>query len=543
MEDLMRTIRMVLLSILVAALAMGIPGVALAASAAPVLKSLVSIAASRADGQGSLIIAGELPDSAVLPAEVVIPIPKGANIAWVGEIVGSDPSRDPTATYSIARGKAYDIMTITVRKARIGQAELLVPLNASGGALLHSQSLPILGPVGVATLSFNVPSGTKIASASPSLVRAASAAGDRYSLTRKSPRRGTTLAASISVQSGAPGGAAASQTPPGAGFQTSPTSGGATGSSGAGPGSGVNPIVAMALAAVIGFASVAVWRYGSENMGRRAAQRTDGPNDAGSEQRPAPSSPRVGVEKPVKDRRPSTKDVEDDAEEVAEDTPEDVVDSVAEESGPAPVERHARAASAPEETVLPRADTRESVSVPAVHMGGDVVAQVKQVAALKTEGLLDAEEFASAKRRLLDGDLEVVGRLREIAALRTTGLLDGGEFAGSKRSILAGDAIDVLQIEELASLRASGGLTAEEFAAAKQSALSGDGRVLALLKELVAWASEGLLTELECSMAKEHLLTSSAEVIAQIEELAALKAEDLLTQEEFRNIVDRLLDT
>lgn len=44
------------------------------------------------------------------------------------------------------------------------------------------------------------------------------------------------------------------------------------------------------------------------------------------------------------------------------------------------------------------------------------------------------------------------------------------------------------------------------------------------------------------SAAKLHLLIGTADVISQIEEMAALKAEDLLTAQEFRAVVDGLLD-
>ncbi|HEX9092897.1 MAG TPA: hypothetical protein VF902_02840, partial [Coriobacteriia bacterium] len=93
-----------LLSVALVVLTLATPAVALAATKAPALKALSWVSGAQSDGSGIIIVTGQLPDSVPLPANIVIPVPSGAQLAWVGEIVGGDASKDPTATYSIVPG-------------------------------------------------------------------------------------------------------------------------------------------------------------------------------------------------------------------------------------------------------------------------------------------------------------------------------------------------------------------------------------------------------------------------------------------------------
>ena len=163
----------------------------------------------------TLIVDGVLPAGTALPARLELPVPLASTPAWVGEIVGSDPSRDPTAVYTTRSAQGYDIITLTLTQSREGQVEISVPVLAQGSSIPRSVSFRILGAVQSASVGFAVPAGSVVTSLSAGLVKVATAAGsDRYALTKTSPRVGSDLRASLVV--GAQTGSDSGQSPGGA---------------------------------------------------------------------------------------------------------------------------------------------------------------------------------------------------------------------------------------------------------------------------------------------------------------------------------------
>ena len=111
--------------VVVVAAALAAPAAAVDAPKVPALKLLSWAAGSQSDGQGTLIVSGELPDSTSLPAKLVMPVPPGLTPAWVGEIVGSNPSQDPPATYTVSRGQGFDVLPVPLTSSRTGPVDFV----------------------------------------------------------------------------------------------------------------------------------------------------------------------------------------------------------------------------------------------------------------------------------------------------------------------------------------------------------------------------------------------------------------------------------
>jgi hypothetical protein len=238
-----------------------LPAAAVAAPKIPALATVSSSVGLDSAGNGILIVSGTLPSKVSLPAKMVLAVPKGLTPSWIGEIVGTDPSKDPTAKYSVVPGKKYDTLTIDMVFSRKGQAEFSAPLKAVSGGTLYSLSLPILSRVGVADLSFRIPTGSKVASVAKGVTLSQSAGGiDLYSITKTSPRVGSTVSGSLTVVSSSKPAAAAAAT-------TLLQSSTPTGSAGAG--SSISQMIALLAAALAGFGVVTFVAYLKD---RRVAQ-------------------------------------------------------------------------------------------------------------------------------------------------------------------------------------------------------------------------------------------------------------------------------
>ncbi len=184
-----------------------VPAVAQAQDA-PALASLSTVLAVHGAGQpDTLIVFAEAPQGTPLPAKISVAVPKGLKPDWVGEIVGTDPSKDPTAQYTVAAGKDFDIATLTLSRGLKGQLEFTVPGQASGSTYTLNQ--PIIGPVGSASVAFQIPAGSTLSGQSQGLVKeGTSGDSDRYSKTVTKPKVGSKITASTAVKLGA-----AAQTP------------------------------------------------------------------------------------------------------------------------------------------------------------------------------------------------------------------------------------------------------------------------------------------------------------------------------------------
>jgi hypothetical protein len=424
-------------------LSLATPASALAATRAPALRSLVWTAGTSSNGQRTVIVGAELPASTRLPATIVIPVPPGVTPEWVGEIVSTDPSKDPTATYTIEQADGYGIMTITVKTARLAQAEFFDAAPKPGTDVVFSASVPVLGAIEEATLAFEPPSGSTVTTASPGLVKTAFGGGDSYAIVKKSPAVGSTLDGSLTANGGASTGAVAQS-----GQAAPAASGGSTSSLGANPAA---TLVAALLVAVAGFGLYGAWANRSKIAGLMKGS-TDGPEAppkteppvAARKRRSGGSSTRSAV-KPAPAEKPSPVPEPEEEEDVE---PED---------DPAAGSGRVDVATEVERPAPPVA------TASALPVGHELVVMLKELAAFRTEGLLESDEFTEAKKSLLVGDVRVVTLLKEVIGFHDSGLLTSDEFAIVKQHLLTGSDEIVAEIEDLAALNAEGLLTREEF--------------------------------------------------------------------------------
>lgn len=418
---------------------------AASAATAPALASLrwVVGVGSRA-GETVVMVTGTLPGSVKLPAKIVIPVPKDVTPGWVGEIVGSDPSKDPTAVYSTASGPKYDTMTITLKIARVGQAEYTIPSSGAGQVTDYSTEVPILGPVGSAAIEIRVPSGSVVTSISPGVTLTGSSGGlDFYSLTKRAPGRGSTIRAALTADA-----EAAQQ--PGAASEPGTQGGAPVGS----PLGAVTGMVVVLAAGLTGFVGVLGYHRVRDRRAAESAPEDDVPQPKVRAARKAKAPKRPKEAEPI---AASESELEADESRWLEPDEALVPEETAQDPAPEP---HA-APVAPSDDAVENVTAEASPDVP----GTDIVAMVKRLAALKKDGLLGEEEFALAKQGLLAGDTTVTGLLADLARFRVDGLFSDEEFGAAKEQLLTGSTAMILEVEELVGLQEQELLSREEFRA------------------------------------------------------------------------------
>ena len=142
------------------------PSVALAASA-----SWQSIDVTlQAEKSGSmLLVSGELPANVSLPADVELSVPAGAEIRWIGEILGGPVADDPELKYVKSSANGADVYRFTLTKARVAQVEAIAPGVGTSDGLTYATSLKWIASQDVPSvrISARVQQGAKIAQASP----------------------------------------------------------------------------------------------------------------------------------------------------------------------------------------------------------------------------------------------------------------------------------------------------------------------------------------------------------------------------------------
>lgn len=105
-------------------ISVGFPSAALAADPVPD-NLLVSLWPEYSDNQVFFMQQIDLPASTTLPATIRFSFPSGVQIRWTGEILGSDVSKDITATPVTTPKDGYDEVAITLTKSHTGQAEAI----------------------------------------------------------------------------------------------------------------------------------------------------------------------------------------------------------------------------------------------------------------------------------------------------------------------------------------------------------------------------------------------------------------------------------
>lgn len=80
-----------------------------------------------------VIVSATLPDSVKLPARVRIPMPEGSDLSWAGEVLGGDPTADPSREASSHAGTGGKYVEFELSKSHQGQVEFTgLPLKING---------------------------------------------------------------------------------------------------------------------------------------------------------------------------------------------------------------------------------------------------------------------------------------------------------------------------------------------------------------------------------------------------------------------------
>lgn len=136
-----------------------------AAIAAPAEWASMDITLIEEQGQTVLLVAGQLPETTELPAEVQIPVPAGAKVQWVGELMGGDGSGDFEVKYDKSTENGSDIYTLTLTKSRVAQVEGAIPpvTGFDGTTYVTSLSWTPIADVPAGRISVRLPSSAAIA--------------------------------------------------------------------------------------------------------------------------------------------------------------------------------------------------------------------------------------------------------------------------------------------------------------------------------------------------------------------------------------------
>ncbi|MHB8762373.1 MAG: hypothetical protein ACYC6J_08370 [Coriobacteriia bacterium] len=108
------------------------------ASAAAVREYQLQFAPAARTGGALAIVSALLDPQESLPASVTVPVPTGATLLWIGEILGGDPSADLAREFSVERVGDMDVYSLTLEQAYTAQAEIQLPAPASRGSEMHS---------------------------------------------------------------------------------------------------------------------------------------------------------------------------------------------------------------------------------------------------------------------------------------------------------------------------------------------------------------------------------------------------------------------
>jgi len=192
--------RLLGLSLLLSALVAAAPLIALAAPA-PLAELAVML---RAEGDHDLVlVSAVIPGSARLPADIVVPVPSGAEIGWAGEILGTDPTKDIEASYTVTPGAGgWDTLSLRATRSRRIQIEMAVPSVAGGGlAKTLDISLPVISTTGTASVTLQVPAGAVVTSGTPGLVKEPGEGGAQYYSTwANTARAGSVVRAAVTYE-------------------------------------------------------------------------------------------------------------------------------------------------------------------------------------------------------------------------------------------------------------------------------------------------------------------------------------------------------
>jgi len=171
------------------------------AVAAPAGWQSVNVTLQSEEQQSMLLISGELPADAKLPAEAELAVPAGTQLQWIGEILGGDPSKDPKLAYTKTSSSGMDVYRFTLSKARVAQVEGTVPnVNSFDGTnYVTAFKWTAWQAVPQVNLSQRIPNASQIVQAmAGASVQPGPTGYSYYTKTFESPKAGDVLDLSFS---------------------------------------------------------------------------------------------------------------------------------------------------------------------------------------------------------------------------------------------------------------------------------------------------------------------------------------------------------
>ena len=137
--------------------------------AAPVTWGRIDVTRHSAQDGGVMMVSGELPATASLPAEAELSVPAGSELQWIGEILGGPASEDPEVKFTKTTADGIDRYRFTMTKSRMAQIE--VPTSGSpafdGSIYTSDLTWTATQDVPEVTLSLRVPQAAQIATPVP----------------------------------------------------------------------------------------------------------------------------------------------------------------------------------------------------------------------------------------------------------------------------------------------------------------------------------------------------------------------------------------
>lgn len=134
------------------------------AVAAPAVWEKVNVTLHSEPAGGVLLVSGDLPSDASLPAQVELPVPTAGRLQWIGEILGGDSSSDLAVEYTKSLAGVSDVYRFTLAKARTAQVEILTGEAQSFDGSVYSPSLRWTSSQAVpeVRMSVRIPQGSRI---------------------------------------------------------------------------------------------------------------------------------------------------------------------------------------------------------------------------------------------------------------------------------------------------------------------------------------------------------------------------------------------
>lgn len=137
---------------------------AVPALAAPAQWETLEVTVHYEQGSPIVLVSGTLPEGTKLPATVELPVPKGGEFQWAGEILGGDPSADPSVEYTVKESGGMDVYSMTLTKAPMGQVEVVLPSAVAFDGSTYRAALgwTALSEVPNVNLFVRIPSGAQV---------------------------------------------------------------------------------------------------------------------------------------------------------------------------------------------------------------------------------------------------------------------------------------------------------------------------------------------------------------------------------------------